>query len=222
MKPILRRTVGGLGLFLLMVSGLAAANSPRTGASPSPVQLTDPWPPFIMTYTNEVYDWQSGQVATADTYRYTYQGWKNWRLELVASTRDPRAVGTWSRYDGTAFTSASVIDGHPVPEQRASPDHMVMATWWLVPVSPAHLGADGRFQLVAQDTATIHLQQHAEHTCASLPAKWRTSLCKPDQQNYHWQTDKILTVNQGIPVTITEQAGGKIVSRITVTDVSYK
>jgi len=222
MKPLLRLALGSLGLSLLTLGGLLTAHSPMTGAGPPPLQPADPWPQFVMTYKNEVYDWQTGQVTAADTYRYTYQGWKNWQLDLVASTRDPRAVGTWSRYDGTAFTSASVIDGQPLPEQRAPADHLVMATWWLVPVSPAQLGADGRFQRVGLDGATIHLQQHAAHSCASLPAQGLTAMCQPGQQTYQSSTDRVLTADRGIPVEITERAESKIVSRIAVTAVSYK
>lgn len=222
MKHFSRMVISGLSISLLGLTVLAVNSQRVTDAGSLAPQTTDPWPHFVMVYRDEIYNWDSSHIQTYDVYRYTYQGVNNWRLELIESSRDPRVVGTWSSYDGVTYRSNSFVDGRALPEYVTKPDHQLMATEWLVPVSPEKLSLGGRFQQVARDVQKIQLHQNAEHPCSSLSAVWQARLCPPGQKNYQRVTDKFLTSDHAIPDEIVERVGGKITSRILVTSLTYQ
>ncbi len=186
-------------------------------------QTDDPWPKFVMVYREENYDWETGQVSSYDVWRFAYQGRKNWRLELIESSRDPRAVGSWSSFDGTNYSAGGVIDNAPLPVETEQVDRDVMATWWLVPVSPQRLGADGRFRSVpSNDKSKVHLRQDVQHPCSELSGEWQARLCATGDANYDRTVEKSLSAEHGIPTEIAERVEDKVTSRITVTEITLQ
>jgi hypothetical protein len=226
MEKRLRVIVTALALIILLGAAVIATSnrmSPVGSASSLGSQTKDPWPPFVMTYRENDYNWENGQVSTYDVYRYTYTSRSDWKLELVESTRDPRVVGSWTSYDGTSYREAGMIDGAPLPMHVTRPDQYVMATWWLVPVSPERLGMDGKYERVKSEDATrIRLRQDEEFPCSSLSAAWQPRLCLSGQQSYKRSTEKVLTADRGIPVEITESAEGKVTHKISISELTYK
>ncbi|HEX8219678.1 MAG TPA: hypothetical protein VF914_10770 [Chloroflexia bacterium] len=186
-------------------------------------QTEDPWPKFSMVFREENYHWETGQVNTFDVWRYTYQGRKNWRLELVESSRDPRAVGSWTSYDGMSYSVGGMVDGSPLPVETQPVDRDVMATWWLVPVSPQRLGLDPKYRRVeSNDPSKIHLRQDVQHPCSELSGEWQARLCADGRQSYDRAVEKSLSTDHGIPTEIIERVEDKVTSRIAVTELTLQ
>lgn len=219
-----------VGVVVIVMTGAIGKNNATeqlAGTKPAgtgqQAQNADPWPAFNMVFREDAHDWATGKIVSSEVYRYAYTNRESWQLELLESTKDPRAVGSKTEYNNSTFTQASVIDGHPPPLQVTKADKPYMATWWLVPVAVAQLGNGDGYQRAA-DTPDGKMELYKEVTlpCSSLSDVWRVQLCGAGKQYYTQRIEKLMDPEHGIPLEITEKAGDQVTSTITVTELTYK
>ncbi|MDQ2808945.1 MAG: hypothetical protein M3Z04_18880 [Chloroflexota bacterium] len=224
--PALAVVLVGIVAIVAGVAGNSGAgarpSAQAAGTNPLPAQSADPWPAFVMVFHDEFYNWETGHVVSAEDYRYTYNGRENWQLELLASNKDLRAVGSRTEYNNATFTEAGRIDGQPLPVHTTKADKPYMATWWLVPVAVEQLEQGGDYQRAAAvSDGKIRLYKDETLPCQSLSAEWQTRLCGKGQQSYRERTEKLLEAKHGIPLEITGKTEGKVTFSTTVKQLTY-
>ncbi|MBF6614690.1 MAG: hypothetical protein IVW55_16385 [Chloroflexi bacterium] len=224
--PLLTAVLLGV---VVMTAGAIRSNNPveqpsvQPGNSNVQPQTADPWPSFTMVFREEAYDWETGNVISSEVYQYAYTNRESWQLELLESSKDPRAVGSKTEYNNSTFTQAGVIDGHPLSVQVTKADKPYMATSWLVPVSIDRLSKNGGYQRAAdRPDGRVELYKEEMLPCNSLTGIWQVRLCADGKQSYTQRTEKLMDPEQGIPLEITEKAGGKVTSSVKVTKLTYK
>ncbi|HYP40649.1 MAG TPA: hypothetical protein VEX13_09850 [Chloroflexia bacterium] len=223
-----------LAFALLGVVAMVAATSANSNSGPLSsaqsagtnsvqAQPANPWPAFVMVFREEAYSWETGKVASSDVYKYVYNGREHWQLELLESTRDPRAVGSRTEYNSATFTEAGVVDGHPLPVRTTKADRPYMASWWLVPVAPSRLGVSNGYQQAADaPEGKIRLYKDELLPCSSLLEVWQVRLCGTGKQSYTQRTEKVMDPEHGIPLEITEWTEGKVTATIKIEELTYK
>ncbi len=218
-----------LGVVAIMAATAAKSNlgvwsSAQTAATNNaPAQVAGPWPAFEMVFREEIYDWEAGKVVSSEVYRYLHNGRENWKLELLESTKDPRAVGSKTEYNNGTFTEAGVVDGHPLPVRTTKADRPYMATWWLVPVAVERLGTGSDYLRSAGAPGDkIGLYKEEVLPCNSISEVWQTRLCGGGKLSYTQRTEKVMDPKYGIPLEITGRTEGKVTATVKVIELTYK
>ena len=98
-------------LVLVMGGGMAMSSfvTPSFSNRASAEPIVQPWPAMDLVYKVEGKFRGLDAATDSETWALSYEDSRHWRKELIASSLDPREVGTFSSFQDTTYTVYSAF-----------------------------------------------------------------------------------------------------------------
>lgn len=152
-------------------SGIAAN---QVAASAAPV--TEPWPPFVMTYRETANGLGLNGAQGTQRFRLEYTDRRHFRTTLISNAAVPGAVGSTWTFAGTVSTFHDAVHAHdmvndlakvPAPNGGQPADGLTVPADWLVPGNAPYLATQPGYSVSPQvggQSVLVHAGTWSGHT----------------------------------------------------------